>query len=94
MFLKLLEMKMKIDWDNYLRERATLEEVIITVCSLEVEGQLDDRMNSPEERVEKAFDSLSSFGQTNYQRQKQGIIIEYKDFGDTTFQCNHCNAYY
>ena len=23
-----------------------------------------------------------------------GIIIEYKDFGDNTLQCNHCNAYY
>ncbi|XP_004298299.1 PREDICTED: uncharacterized protein LOC101311666 [Fragaria vesca subsp. vesca] len=59
-----------------------------------VSGQLDDRMISPEERVENAPDNLCSFGQANYQRQKQGIIIEYKDFSDNTLQCNHCNAYY
>ncbi|XP_004306548.1 PREDICTED: uncharacterized protein LOC101299897 [Fragaria vesca subsp. vesca] len=44
--------------------------------------------------VANTLDSSSSFGQAHYQRQKQGVVIEYKDFGDDTFQCAHCNAYY
>ncbi|XP_004301743.1 PREDICTED: uncharacterized protein LOC101302173 [Fragaria vesca subsp. vesca] len=51
-----------------------------------------------------SFENPSPFGQAYYQRQKQdyasrarkkqGVITKYKDFGDNTFQCVHCGAYY
>ncbi|XP_062006831.1 uncharacterized protein LOC133723982 isoform X2 [Rosa rugosa] len=34
----------------------------------------------------------SFFGQASYQRNKQGVIIKYEDFGDNSFTCIHCNA--
>nr|XP_011465009.1 PREDICTED: uncharacterized protein LOC105351662 [Fragaria vesca subsp. vesca] len=55
--------------------------------------QWDGEMNNQEEIEHNTLENLPPFGQAHYQRQKQGTIIEYKDFGDNTFQCVHCNAY-
>nr|XP_011468437.1 PREDICTED: uncharacterized protein LOC105352611 [Fragaria vesca subsp. vesca] len=54
----------------------------------------DDAHAFKQLNAKNALQSESSFGQAHYQRQNQGIIIEYKDFGDNAFQCVHCNACY
>ncbi|XP_004301603.1 PREDICTED: uncharacterized protein LOC101297450 [Fragaria vesca subsp. vesca] len=38
--------------------------------------------------------SSTSYGQALYQRSCQGLVVEYKDSGDSSFQCNHCGAYF
>nr|XP_011462186.1 PREDICTED: uncharacterized protein LOC101300808 [Fragaria vesca subsp. vesca] len=35
-----------------------------------------------------------SYGQALYQRSRQGLIIDYKDSGDSSFGCGHCGAYF
>ncbi|KAK9931510.1 hypothetical protein M0R45_018784 [Rubus argutus] len=51
--------------------------------------------NDNENTIAKdVLENSFSFGQAISQKAKQGLIIQYKDHGDNTFQCVHCNAYY
>ncbi|KAL6209886.1 hypothetical protein ACLB2K_020825 [Fragaria x ananassa] len=38
--------------------------------------------------------SSVSYGQTLYQRSRQGLITDYEDSGDSSFGCDHCGAYF
>ncbi|KAJ6987449.1 hypothetical protein NC653_020644 [Populus alba x Populus x berolinensis] len=45
-----------------------------------------------EEFSEQTLNHQSTISQALYQQKKRRYLIEYIDFGDKTYKCNHCNA--
>ncbi|XP_004306651.1 PREDICTED: uncharacterized protein LOC101307332 [Fragaria vesca subsp. vesca] len=72
----------------------TVDRTWLSLVEIEKNSNTGTTSNGNANGIGNNVQDLSSFSQAHYQSQCQGAVVEYKDFGDNSFQCIHCNAYY